>query len=256
MTLKIAGIEYKSNLLIGSGKYQNLEQAKIVLEASKADIITVAIKRIDTNNNKKKNILDIIDFNKHTVLPNTAGCYTADDAIRICKLARELLDGKKLVKLEVLGDPKTLYPNVVDTLKAAEKLVSLGFDIMVYTNDDPIVAKQLEEIGCIAIMPLASFIGSGMGIKNPDNIRLIIENSKVPVLIDAGLGCASDACMAMELGCDGVLINSAIALAKNPPLMAEAIKYAVIAGRLNYISGRMKKNKLAQNSSPKNTPFS
>ncbi|KAA0443074.1 MAG: thiazole synthase [Candidatus Thioglobus sp.] len=249
--LKIAGKIYKSRLLVGSGKYQDLEQTKLATEAAGAEIITVAIRRTNIGQDvSEPNLLDAISPEKYTILPNTAGCYNAKDAVRTCQLARELLGGHNLVKLEVLGDKKTLYPNIVETLAAAKTLVAEGFEVMVYTNDDPIVAKELEQIGCCAVMPLASLIGSGQGIANPTNIKLIKQNASVPILIDAGIGCASDAAKAMELGCDGVLMNSAIANAKNPILMASAMKYAVIAGRQSFLAGRMAKKLYASASSP------
>ena len=250
-SLVIAGKTYNSRLLDGSGKYKDLEETRLATEASGAEIITVAIRRTnigqDTN---EPSLLDVISVDKYTILPNTAGCYNAKDAVRTCQLARELLGGRNLVKLEVLGDEKTLYPNIVETLAAAQTLVDDGFDVMVYTNDDPIVAKELEKIGCVAVMPLASLIGSGQGITNPANIKLIKQQSKVPVLVDAGIGCASDAAKAMELGCDGVLMNSAIANASNPILMASAMKHAVIAGRESFLAGRMMKKAYASASSP------
>src|SRR4249919_3604164 len=249
--LVIAGKPYGSRLLIGTGKYKNFAETKAAVEASGAEIVTVAIRRTNIGQDPKQpSLLDFLPPSKYTLLPNTAGCYTAEDAVRTLKLARELLDGHDLVKLEVLGDPKTLYPNVVDTLKAAEVLVKDGFKVMVYTSDDPIIAKQLEEIGCIAVMPLASLIGSGMGILNPWNLQIIIDNAKVPVLVDAGVGTASDAAIAMELGCDGVLMNTAIAAAKDPLRMARAMKHAVIAGREAYLAGRMPKKRYADPSSP------
>ncbi|MGN2390700.1 thiazole synthase [Pelomicrobium sp. G1] len=240
--LVIAGTAYSSRLLVGTGKYKDFEETRAAIEASGAQIVTVAIRRTNIGQNPHEpSLLDYLPPSKYTLLPNTAGCYTAEDAVRTLRLARELLDGHKLVKLEVLGDPHTLYPNVVETLKAAEILVKEGFDVMVYTSDDPIIARQLEEIGCCAVMPLASLIGSGMGILNPWNLSIIIENAKVPILVDAGVGTASDAAIAMELGCDGVLMNTAIAAAKNPVLMAEAMKLAVEAGRAAYLAGRMPK---------------
>ena len=249
--LIIANKTYNSRLLVGSGKYANLEQAKIAIKNSGADIVTVAIRRTNIGQDSNKpNLLDVISTDKYTILPNTAGCYTAKDAVRICLLARELLDGKNLVKLEVLGDKKTLYPDIVQTISAAKTLIKNNFEVMVYTNDDPIVAKELENIGCCAVMPLASFIGSGQGISNPNNIKIIKENAKIPILIDAGIGCASDAVQAMELGCDGVLMNSAIAQAKNPLIMATAMKNAIIAGRQSYIAGRMQKKTYSNASSP------
>lgn len=236
----IAGKTYSSRLLVGTGKYKDFTQTRVAIEASGAEIVTVAIRRTNIGQNADApNLLDSVPLSKYTLLPNTAGCYTVDDAVRTLRLARELLDGHKLVKLEVLGDPRTLFPNMVETLKAAEILVKEGFDVMVYTSDDPIAAKQLEEIGCVAIMPLASLIGSGMGILNPWNLQIIIGNAKVPVLVDAGVGTASDAAIALELGCDGVLMNTAIAAAKNPVLMASAMRKAVEAGREAYLAGRM-----------------
>lgn len=248
----IAGKTYSSRLLVGTGKYQDFEQTRAAVEASGAEIITVAIRRTNIGQNADEpNLLDSIPPSKYTLLPNTAGCFTVDDAVRTLRLARELLDGHALVKLEVLGDPKTLFPNMAETLKAAEILVKEGFDVMVYTSDDPIAAKQLEEIGCVAVMPLASLIGSGMGILNPWNLQIIIDNAKVPVLVDAGVGTASDATIALELGCDGVLMNTAIAAAKNPVLMASAMRKAVEAGREAYLAGRMaKKIYTASPSSP------
>jgi len=249
--LIIAGVEYRSRLLVGSGKYKDLEETRLATEASGAEIITVAIRRTNIGQNANEpNLLDVISPDKYTILPNTAMCYTADDAVRTCRLARELLDGHNLVKLEVLGDEKTLFPDVVQTLKAAEILVNDGFDVMVYTSDDVLVAKQLEEIGCVAVMPLAAPIGSGLGIRNPYNIRTIVENANVPILVDAGVGTASDAAVAMELGCDGVLMNTAIAAAKNPVLMASAMKKAIEAGREAYLAGRMPKKRFASASSP------
>ena len=249
--LIIAGVEYRSRLLVGSGKYKDLEETRLATEASGAEIITVAIRRTNIGQNANEpNLLDVISPEKYTILPNTAGCYTADDAVRTCRLARELLDGHNLVKLEVLGDEKTLFPDVVQTLKAAEILVNDGFDVMVYTSDDVLIAKQLEEIGCVAVMPLAAPIGSGLGIRNPYNIRTIVENANVPILVDAGVGTASDAAVAMELGCDGVLMNTAIAAAKNPVLMASAMKKAIEAGREAYLAGRMPKKRFASASSP------
>jgi len=249
--LTIAGKEYNSRLLVGSGKYKDLNETKLATEASESEIITVAIRRTNIGQDENEpNLLDVISPEKYTILPNTAGCYNAKDAVRTCRLARELLDGHNLVKLEVLGDEKTLYPNITETLIAADELVNDGFDVMVYTNDDPIVAKRLEEIGCAAVMPLASLIGSGQGIGNPANIKLIIEEAQVPIIVDAGIGCASDAAKAMELGCDGVLMNSAIALANDPIKMASAMKHAIIAGRESYLAGRMMKKAFASASSP------
>ena len=249
--LIIAGKEYSSRLLVGSGKYKDLNETKLATEASESEIITVAIRRTNIGQDENEpNLLDVISPEKYTILPNTAGCYNAKDAVRTCRLARELLDGHSLVKLEVLGDEKTLYPNITETLIAADELVNDGFDVMVYTNDDPIVAKRLEEIGCAAVMPLASLIGSGQGIGNPANIKLIIEEAQVPIIVDAGIGCASDAAKAMELGCSGVLMNSAIALANDPIKMASAMKHAIIAGRESYLAGRMMKKAFASASSP------
>ena len=240
--LVIAGRPYRSRLLIGTGKYKDFAETRAAVEASGAEIVTVAIRRTNIGQDPKQpSLLEFLPPAKFTLLPNTAGCYTADDAVRTLRLARELLDGHELVKLEVLGDPKSLYPNVVDTLAAAKTLVAEGFKVMVYTSDDPIIAKQLEEAGCVAVMPLASLIGSGMGILNPWNLGIIIEQAKVPVLVDAGVGTASDAAIAMELGCDGVLMNTAVAAAKNPVLMASAMKMAVEAGRAAYLAGRMPK---------------
>ncbi|OGA25660.1 MAG: thiazole synthase [Betaproteobacteria bacterium RIFCSPLOWO2_02_FULL_67_26] len=240
--LVIAGKSYNSRLLIGTGKYQDFAETRAAVEASGAEIVTVAIRRTNIGQNKgEPSLLDFLPPSKYTLLPNTAGCYTADDAVRTLRLARELLDGHELVKLEVLGDPKTLYPNVVDTLAAARTLVKDGFKVMVYTSDDPIIAKQLEDIGCVAVMPLASLIGSGMGILNPWNLQIIIENARAPVIVDAGVGTASDATVAMELGCDGVLMNTAVAAARNPVLMATAMDKAVAAGRAAFLAGRMPK---------------
>jgi len=249
--LVIAGKSYSSRLLVGSGKYKDLTETKEATQASGSQIITVAIRRTNIGQNPDEpSLLDVISPDEYTFLPNTAGCFDAKEAVRTCLLARELLDGHNLVKLEVLADQKTLLPHVLETLDAAETLVKEGFDIMVYTNDDPIIAKRLEEIGCVAVMPLASPIGSGLGIINPYNILEIIDNAKVPIIIDAGVGTASDAAIAMELGCDGVLMNSAIAAAKNPVLMAQAMKNAIIAGRDAFHAGRMPKKRYASASSP------
>ncbi len=238
----IAGKTYASRLLIGTGKYKDFDETRRAVEASGAQIVTVAIRRTNIGQTAgEPSLLDALPPSNFTYLPNTAGCYNADDAVRTLRLARELLDGHQLVKLEVLGDPKTLFPNMMETLKAAEILVKEGFKVMVYTSDDPILAKRLEEIGCVAVMPLASLIGSGMGILNPWNLQLILENAKVPVIVDAGVGTASDAAIAMELGCDGVLMNTAVAAAKNPVLMAQAMRKAVEAGREAYLAGRMPK---------------
>jgi len=241
-SLTIAGKAYGSRLLVGTGKYKDFTQTRAAVDASGAEIVTVAIRRTNIGQNAgEPSLLDALPPSQYTYLPNTAGCYSADDAVRTLRLARELLDGHDLVKLEVLGDPHTLFPNVMETLRAAETLVKEGFKVMVYTSDDPIIAKQLEEIGCCAIMPLASLIGSGMGILNPWNLRIIIDSVKVPVLVDAGVGTASDAAIAMELGCDGVLMNTAIAAAQDPVLMASAMKKAVQAGREAFLAGRMPK---------------
>ena len=241
-TLNIAGKSYRSRLLVGTGKYKDFTETRAAIDASGAEIVTVAIRRTNIGQNAgEPSLLDFLPPEEFTYLTNTAGCYTADDAVRTQRLARELLDGHKLVKLEVLGDPKTLYPNMIETLQAAETLVKDGFDVMVYCSDDPIIAKRLEEIGCVAVMPLASLIGSGMGILNPWNLQIIIENAKVPVLVDAGVGTASDAAIAMELGCDGVLMNTAIAAAGDPVRMAGAMKKAIEAGRDAYLAGRMPK---------------
>lgn len=240
--LMIAGKAYGSRLLVGTGKYKDFDETRRAIEASGAEIVTVAIRRTNIGQNvNEPSLLDAVPPSKYTYLPNTAGCYSADDAIRTLRLARELLDGHTLVKLEVLGDPHTLFPNVLETLKAAETLVKEGFQVMVYTSDDPIIARQLEDIGCVAIMPLASLIGSGMGILNPWNLQLIREKAKVPVIVDAGVGTASDAAIAMELGCDAVLMNTALAAAKNPVLMAQAMRKAVEAGREAFRAGRMPK---------------
>ena len=238
--LIIAGKAYRSRLLVGTGKYKDFDETRKAIEASGAEIVTVAIRRTNIGQEPgQPSLLDYLPPSKYTLLPNTAGCYTAEDAVRTLRLARELLDGHDLVKLEVLGDAQTLFPDMPQTLAAAETLVKDGFKVMVYCADDPIQAKRLEEIGCVAVMPLASLIGSGMGILNPWNLRLIIDNAKVPVLVDAGVGTASDAAIAMELGCDGVLMNTAIAGAQNPVLMASAMKKAVEAGREAYRAGRM-----------------
>ena len=236
----IAGKAYTSRLLVGTGKYRDFAQTREAVDASGAQIVTVAIRRTNIGQNANEpSLLDALPPSQFTILPNTAGCYTAQDAVRTLRLARELLDGHDLVKLEVLGDPHTLYPNIVETLSAAQILVKEGFKVMVYTSDDPIIARQLEEIGCVAIMPLASLIGSGMGILNPWNLQIIIAEARVPVLVDAGVGTASDAAIAMELGCDGVLMNTAIAAARDPVLMASAMNKAVQAGREAYLAGRM-----------------
>jgi thiazole synthase len=249
--LIIAGVEYQSRLLVGTGKYKDLEETRTATEASGAEIVTVAIRRSNIGQRPgEPNLLDVISPERYTLLPNTAGCYTADDAVRTCRLARELLDGHELVKLEVLGDEKTLFPDILETIKATEILVSEGFQVMVYTNDDPIIAKRFEDMGCVAVMPLAAPIGSGLGIRNPYNILTIVENAGVPILVDAGVGTASDAAIAMELGCDGVLMNTAIAGANNPVLMAAAMKKAIEAGREAFLAGRIPRKRFASASSP------
>lgn len=238
--LRVGSHSFTSRLLVGTGKYKDFDQTRAAIEESGAEIVTVAIRRINIGQNPgEPNLLDVISPARYTLLPNTAGCYTAEDAVRTLRLARELLDGHKLVKLEVLGDSSTLFPNMPETLKAAKTLVDEGFEVMVYCSDDPIQARMLEDIGCVAIMPLASLIGSGMGILNPWNLRLIIDQSKVPVIVDAGVGTASDATIAMELGCDGVLMNTAIAAARDPVRMARAMRKAVESGRDAYLAGRM-----------------
>jgi len=247
----VAGKTYRSRLLTGTGKFRDLDETRRATEAAGAEIVTVAIRRTNIGQDPgAPNLLDVLPPERYTILPNTAGCYTAEDAVRTCRLARELLDGHTLVKLEVLGDQKTLYPDVVQTLAAAETLVRDGFDVMVYTSDDPILARRLEEIGCVAVMPLAAPIGSGLGIQNRWNLLEIIENAKVPIIVDAGVGTASDASIAMELGCDGVLMNTAIAGAKNPLLMAHAMKLAVEAGRAAFRAGRIPRKRFASASSP------
>ncbi len=247
----IAGQTYSSRLLVGTGKYKDMEETRLAIAASGAEIVTVAVRRTNIGQNKDEpNLLDVISPDRYTILPNTAGCYDAESAIRTCRLARELLGGRNLVKLEILADQKTLFPNVVETLKAAKVLVDEGFDVMVYTSDDPIIARELEAIGCIAVMPLAGLIGTGLGICNPYNLRIILEEAKVPVLVDAGVGTASDATIAMEMGCAAVLMNSAIANAQQPVLMAQAMRHAIEAGRLAYLAGRMPKKLYASASSP------
>jgi len=248
---EIAGKKFHSRLLVGTGKYRDFQETAQAVEASGAEIVTVALRRVNIEKKGEAMLQDFLSPQKYTYLPNTAGCYNAEDAVRTLRLARQA-GGWNLVKLEVLADEKTLYPNVVQTIKASELLIKEGFEVMVYTSDDPIVAKELEDIGCCAIMPLAAPIGSGLGIQNPLNIQFIIEQSKVPVLVDAGVGTASDASIAMELGCDGVLMNTAIAKAKNPILMARAMKLAVEAGRLAFLAGRMEKKNFASPSSPIN----
>lgn len=254
--LRIDGVAYQSRLLVGTGKYRDLEQTRLAIETSGAEIITVAIRRTNIGQSKDEpSLLDVLPPDQYTYLPNTAGCYTAEDAVRTCRLARELLNGHTLVKLEVLGDEKTLFPDIAQTLTAAETLINDGFRVMVYTNDDPIVAKRLERMGCVAVMPLAAPIGSGLGIRNPYNILTIVENAEVPILVDAGVGCASDAAIAMELGCDGVLMNTAIAGAKDPVLMASAMKKAIEAGRESYLAGRIPRKRFASASSPLDGAF-
>ncbi len=254
--LHIGSRTFNSRLLVGTGKYTDLAQTGEAIAASGAQIVTVAIRRVNIGQKKDEpNLLDVISPEKYTILPNTAGCFDADTAVRTCQLARELLDGHNLVKLEVLGDEKNLYPNVIETVKAAKTLIDDGFDVMVYTSDDPIVAKELESMGCVAIMPLGSLIGSGLGLLNRHTLSLIIEQTQVPVLVDAGVGTASDAAIALELGCDGVLMNTAIAHAQNPVLMASAMKHAVIAGREAFLAGRMPARYMAQASSPQTGYF-
>lgn len=249
--LEVSGRQFESRLLVGTGKYKDLLETEAAIRASGANIVTVAIRRVNIGQNADEpNLLDVISPDEFTILPNTAFCYTADEAVRTCLLARELLDGRSLVKLEVLGDQQTLYPNVTETLAAAKQLVKEGFEVMVYTSDDPIVAKQLEEIGCVSVMPLAAPIGSGLGVQNKYNLMTIIENAGVPVIVDAGVGTASDAAIAMELGCEGVLMNTAIAQAKNPVLMASAMKKGVEAGREAFLAGRMPRRRYASASSP------
>ncbi|MAS81935.1 MAG: thiazole synthase [Legionellales bacterium] len=252
----IAGIDYSSRLLVGTGKYIDLNETKNAIETSGAQIVTVAIRRLKIGQNEEQqNLLDVISPDKYTILPNTAGCYDVESAVRTCRLARELLNGHDLIKLEVLGDEKTLFPDVPRTLEAAKQLIDDDFKVMVYTSDDPIMAKRFEEMGCVAVMPLAAPIGSGLGIRNPYNIRTIVENASVPILVDAGVGTASDAAIAMELGCDGVLMNTAIAQAKNPILMASAMRKAIESGREAYLAGRMSRRAYASASSPINGHF-
>ena len=247
--LTVAGRTFNSRLIIGTGKYASYAQNAQAAEAADVDMVTVALRRVNLSNPDEDRLTDHLSPQKYTYLPNTAGCFTAEDAIRTLKLAREA-GGWDLVKLEVLSDQKTLYPDMSETLRAAELLIKDGFEVMVYCSDDPVYARRLEEVGCCAIMPLGSLIGSGLGIMNPVNIRLIVEQSRVPVIVDAGVGTASDAAVAMELGCDGVLMNTAIAEAKDPVLMASAMKHAVIAGRQSYLAGRMPKKRYADPSSP------
>jgi thiazole synthase len=249
--LVIAGKRYRSRLLVGTGKYKDMAETQAAIEESAAEIVTVAIRRTNIGQNADEpNLLDVISPDKYTILPNTAGCFTAEDAVRTCRLARELLGGHNLVKLEVLGDDKTLFPDITATLEATEILVNDGFEVMVYTNDDPLIAKRLENMGCVAVMPLAAPIGSGLGIRNPYNILTIIENASVPIIVDAGVGTASDAAIGMELGCEGILMNTAIAHAKNPILMASSMKKAVQAGREAFLAGRMPRRRYASASSP------
>jgi thiazole synthase len=250
-TLTIAGRTFTSRLLVGTGKYKDMTETREAIDASGAEIVTIAVRRTNLGQNvDEPNILEVLPPSEFTYLPNTAGCYDAKTAVRTCKLARELLDGHDLVKLEVLGDEKTLFPDVMQTMKAAEELIADGFKIMVYTNDDPIIARELEAMGCVAVMPLAAPIGSGLGVRNKLNIMTIVENAKVPVLVDAGVGTASDAAVAMELGCDGVLMNTAIAAAQKPVLMASAMKKAIQAGREAFLAGRMPAKRFASASSP------
>ena len=254
--LIIGSRSFQSRLLVGTGKYKDLQETDLAILASGAEIVTVAIRRVNIGQHPDQpNLLSVVPPEKYTILPNTAGCFDANSAVRTCMLARELLDGHNLVKLEVLGDEKTLYPNITETLKAARTLIDDGFEIMVYTSDDPIVAQELESMGCVAIMPLGSLIGSGLGLLNRHTLSLIIEQTQVPVLVDAGVGTASDAAIAMELGCDGVLMNTAIAHAKQPILMASAMKHAVIAGREAFLAGRMPARYMAQASSPQTGYF-
>ena len=250
-TLTIAGRTFTSRLLVGTGKYKDMTETREAIDASGAEVVTIAVRRTNLGQNADEpNILEVLPPSEFTYLPNTAGCYDAKTAVRTCKLARELLDGHNLVKLEVLGDEKTLFPDVMQTMKAAEELIADGFKIMVYTNDDPIIARELEAMGCVAVMPLAAPIGSGLGVRNKLNIMTIVENAKVPVLVDAGVGTASDAAVAMELGCDGVLMNTAIAAAQKPVLMASAMKKAIQAGREAFLAGRMPAKRFASASSP------
>ncbi len=254
--LVIAGKRYRSRLLTGTGKFRDLDETRRATEAAGSEIVTVAIRRTPLFNSAPgqdpggPNLLDMLPPERYTLLPNTAGCYTAEEAVRTCRLARELLDGHKLVKLEVLGDQRTLFPDVVQTLAAAETLVADGFDVMVYTTDDPILCKRLEEIGCVAVMPLAAPIGSGLGIQNRYTLLEIVENAKVPIIVDAGVGTASDAALAMELGCDGVLMNTAIAKARDPVRMALAMKLGIEAGRNAFLAGRIPRKRYASASSP------
>lgn len=247
--LKLGDKTYKSRLIVGTGKYKDFRETEKAIQASGAEIVTVAVRRVNITDSNKENLLDYIDPKKYTILPNTAGCYTAEEAIRTCRLAREAGVGN-MVKLEVIGDERTLFPDIPETLEAARVLVKEGFVVLPYINDDTVAAKKLQEMGCAAVMPLAAPIGSGLGIRNPYNIRIILEHAKVPVIVDAGVGTASDASVAMELGCDGVLMNTAIAGAKDPMLMAEAMKLAVAAGRKAFLAGRIPKKLYATASSP------
>ena len=250
--LVVGSREFSSRLLVGTGKYKDFQETQDAIVASGAEVVTVAIRRTNIGQNKDEpNLLDFLNPEEFIILPNTAGCYSIDDAVRTCNLARELLDGHNLIKLEVLGDEKTLFPNMTQTLEAARVLVEDNFEVMVYCTDDPILCKELDDIGCVSIMPLAAPIGSGLGITNPYNIEIILENSNKPIIVDAGVGTASDAAIAMELGCDGVLMNTAIAEAKNPILMASAMKKAIESGREAFLAGRMKKRLYASKSSPK-----
>ncbi len=249
--LVIAGKQYQSRLLTGTGKFKDLAETKLATEAAGSQIVTVAVRRVNLGQNANEpSLLDVLDPKIYTMLPNTAGCYNVEEAVRTCKLARELLDGHQLTKLEVLADPRTLFPNVIETLKALDILVADGFQVMVYTNDDPVVAKEMAARGAVAVMPLAAPIGSGLGIRNPYNILTIVEEASVPILVDAGVGTASDAAIAMELGCDGVLMNTAIAGAKHPVLMASAMRKAIEAGREAFLAGRIPKKRFASASSP------
>lgn len=250
-TLKIAHYELSSRLIVGTGKYKDFTQTKLAIEASGAQMVTCAVRRVNMGQNPDEpNLLDYLSPDRYIFLPNTAFCYTAADAVRVCEVARELLDGHRLVKLEIMGDEKTMYPNILETLRAAETLLKKDFLVMVYTNDDPIVAKELANIGCVAVMPLAAPIGSGLGIQNRYTLKFILEEAKVPIIVDAGVGTASDAAIAMELGCDAVLMNTALAQAKDPVLMASAMRNAVKAGREAYLAGRMPKRLYASASSP------
>lgn len=255
-SFRIGNREFRSRLLVGTGKYKDFDETNAAITASRAEIVTVAIRRTNIGQDPgEPNLLDYLSPDRFTILPNTAGCFTAKDAVRTCRLARELLDGHTLVKLEVLGDEKTLFPDITATLEATETLVKDGFEVMVYTNDDPIIARRLEDMGCVSVMPLAAPIGSGLGIRNPYNILTIVENASVPILVDAGVGTASDAAIAMELGCDGVLMNTAIAGARDPVLMASAMRKAVEAGREAFLAGRIPRKRFASASSPLDGTF-